>query len=82
VPAADVETTERAPRDRFSTFGVFRDWVSDRGSHFKNDFVRIMHEQNRPRYLGEYCKEPTKIPGMNVLGVANEAFLGLTVRVS
>jgi hypothetical protein len=45
--AADAETTARALTDWFSTFGVCRDWVSDRGSHFKNEVVRILKEQNR-----------------------------------
>jgi hypothetical protein len=44
--AADAETTARALTDWFSTFGVCRNCVRDRDSHFKNEVVRILKEQN------------------------------------
>ena len=45
--AADAEHTVGALMDWFTTFGVVLDWVSDRGSHFKNEVVDRLREQNR-----------------------------------
>ena len=45
--AADAEHTAKALVDWFATFGVVLNWVSDRGSHFKNEVVERLREQNR-----------------------------------
>jgi hypothetical protein len=44
--AANAVTTAAALIDWFATFGVVLDWVSDRGSHFRNFVVRLFREQN------------------------------------
>lgn len=45
--AADAEHTAEALISWFATFGVVLDWVSDRGSHFKNEVVELLRDQNR-----------------------------------
>lgn len=40
--AANAETVADALIDWFSTFGVVTRWVSDRGTHFKNELIRIL----------------------------------------
>ena len=45
--AADAENTVEALQDWFSTFGVVLHWVSDRGSHFKNEVVSSLSQQNK-----------------------------------
>eukprot|EP00171_Calliarthron_tuberculosum_P021340 IDg21340t1 len=41
----------------FSSFGVVRNWVSDRGSHFKNELIRILKEslQGHHHFTLAYC---------------------------
>ena len=48
VPAtnANAETTADALIDWFSCFGTVKQWVSDRGSHFKNEVVRSLREKS------------------------------------
>jgi hypothetical protein len=50
-------TTAAALIDWFATFGVVLDWVSDRGSHFRNVVVRLLREQNHSshRFTLAYC---------------------------
>lgn len=45
--SADAENTVQALQDWFATFGVVLHWVSDRGSHFKNEVVAALSEQNK-----------------------------------
>ena len=45
--AADAGHTARALMGWFAAFGVVLRWVSDRGSHFKNEVVAKLREQNR-----------------------------------
>jgi hypothetical protein len=47
---ADAETTADALIAWFSDFGVAITWVSDRGSHFKNEVMRALREQTRGRH--------------------------------
>ncbi|CDF38965.1 unnamed protein product [Chondrus crispus] len=42
---ADADTTAQALLDWFASFGVVYHWVSDRGTHFKNEVVRTLREQ-------------------------------------
>ena len=42
---SDASTTAQALLDWFASFGVVQNWVSDRGTHFKNDVVRALREQ-------------------------------------
>jgi hypothetical protein len=44
---ADAETTADALISWFSDFGVVKTWVSDRGSHLKNEVVRSLREKTR-----------------------------------
>jgi hypothetical protein len=48
IPAvvAKAVTTAAALIHWFATFGVVLDWVSDRGSHFRNVVVRLLRERN------------------------------------
>lgn len=48
VPAtnANAETAADALIDWFSCFGTVKQWVSDRGSHFKNEIVRSLREKS------------------------------------
>ena len=47
VPETEAigETTSKALVSWFDLFGVVRTWVSDRGSHFKNEVVSSLREQ-------------------------------------
>jgi len=42
---ADGSTNATVLLDWFASFGVVRQWISDRGSHFKNEVVRALREQ-------------------------------------
>lgn len=55
--AANAITTANALITWFSTFGVVLDWVSDRGSHFRNSVVKHLREQNHAshRFTLAYC---------------------------
>ncbi len=39
---ADAESVAEALLKWFAAFGVASKWVSDRGTHFKNELVRIL----------------------------------------
>lgn len=54
---ADAETTATALIKWFSVFGVVSDWVSDRGSHFKNELVRQISEvlKSSHHFTLAYC---------------------------
>lgn len=49
IPAveADASTAADALSDWFSTFGVVRQWVSDRGTHFKNKLIGMLQSSLR-----------------------------------
>ena len=44
---AIAETVADTLISRFSAFGGVSQWVSDRGTHFKNELVKILSEQIR-----------------------------------
>ena len=43
--AANAENAARALVDWFTTFGVVTQWVSDRGSHFRNELVTMLQDK-------------------------------------
>ncbi len=43
--SADAETTAACLMDWFATFGVCHTWVSDQGSHFKNEVIEGLRHQ-------------------------------------
>jgi len=43
--AANAETTAMCLMEWFSTFGTVIQWVSDRGSHFKNEVIQELRER-------------------------------------
>ncbi len=49
VPAADADadTVADALLRWFAAFGVVKTWLSDRGSHFKNEIVRLLKESTK-----------------------------------
>ena len=54
---ADAATTASALIKWFAAFGVVSNWVSDRGSHFKNELIRILRESYRTshHFTLAYC---------------------------
>lgn len=44
VPAFEAETVEDALIRWFSTFAVVPVWVLERGTHFKNNAIRLLQE--------------------------------------
>ena len=42
---ADAQTTAASLMDWFATFGVCHTWVSDQGSHFKNEVIEALKRQ-------------------------------------
>jgi hypothetical protein len=57
VVAANAVTTAAAHIDWFATFGVVLDWISDRGSHFRNVVVCQIRERNHSsrRFTLAHC---------------------------
>ena len=59
VPTTEVtaEAAATALIDWFATFGIVQQWVSDRGSHFKNEVVRSLKEKNNSghHFTLAYC---------------------------
>lgn len=45
--ATDAKSTVESLLKWFSAFGTVRHWVSDRGSHFKNELVKELHDQTK-----------------------------------
>lgn len=43
--------------DWFAAFGILHDWVSDRGTHLKNEMVRLLREATRANHFFKlaYC---------------------------
>ncbi len=54
---ADAESVADALLKWFAAFGVVSNWVSDRGSHFKNELVRILGEATKAshHFTLAYC---------------------------
>lgn len=43
----DAQTTAQILLNWFASFGVPQTWVSDRGSHFKNELIRLLRESTK-----------------------------------
>ena len=54
---ATAETVATILIDWFAAFGVVQQWVSDRGSHFKNEVVRLLKEKTNSghHFTLAYC---------------------------
>lgn len=54
---ADAITTANALIKWFAVFGVLPSWVSDRGSHFKNELIKIIRDYFRSNhhFTLKYC---------------------------
>lgn len=54
---ANADTVANSLIHWFSAFGVVTDWVSDRGSHFKNELVRILQDslKSSHHFTVAYC---------------------------
>ena len=54
---ANAATTATSLINWFSTFGVVSTWVSDQGSHFKNELIRILRESYKTshHFTLAYC---------------------------
>jgi len=48
--AADAETTANSLIDWFAAFSPVPQWVSDRGSHFKNEIISILRDKFRSQH--------------------------------
>ena len=59
VPTTEItaEITADSLIKRFSAFGVVTQWVSDRGSHFKNEVVHLLQEKTKSshHFTLAYC---------------------------
>lgn len=51
--AADAENISRALMNLFASFGVVIQWVSDRGTHFKDEVVECIREYNMASHAVE-----------------------------